>query len=303
MAAAVYAGIAAGYLPAGFLQVFPEIVGAGKVSVFVGEMFGLGTAAQGESASELGIGRQVRGVQVQAVARSPGAGDAVVERVHPGRLGVDLRELDGASGLGTGRYVVVDGVFIEAQGVGAGGIVGAHVIVVPGGVLQVPFVGTSVANDAPVDALDAGLPEEGLPLPEQGFGPVGNGVGRADGGISPAHNVEVPFQRPVFNAAGVAQAGLETVIWSKGVQGAARRDQFGVGSGRKPRVGAMGCHHVSGHVPHHDAHRRARKGAFAGRLTDVLLQSGLCLHRKGRKAPRQNGNETFHNCKITPFFA
>ena len=253
-------------------------------------MLGLGLAADGETAAQLGVGRQVGGVQVQAVSRPGRARDAVVLKMHPRGFGIALTNGHGLS-LRYGLHFQVHGVLVKAKGVGARSIVGAHVIVVPAGMLQIAFIGCSVADDAALDLLDAGLAQERFPAPEKAAGLHGYAVPGPQGGVSVADDVDITLQDAVSDLAGIANAGLETVIRAEGVEGSARGHQFQVGGGGEALVGIPGRKGVSVPVHGQDAPGGFPKRSALGLPVHILLRGRLGPGKKDRPQGGQSQEE------------
>ncbi len=291
-AVAVDIGIAAGHVPAGILQVFPEIVGAGEGAELVGEVLGLGGTVGGERAAHLGVGGQVRGVQVQAVPRSGPACQGVVLQVHPGRFRIGLLQLDGLA-FGRGFDLEVDGVLVEAEGVGTGAVVGAQVVVAPTLVLQIAFIRGSMAHDAAVDGLDAGFAQEGFPQPEQPARIGGDAVPGADGGVSVPDDVNVSHQDSVPDFTGVAQFGGEAVVRAEGVEGGAGGDQFQVGGRHQAQFGVVTAQGAAVPVHGQDPPGGSFQGTALPLLVNIALCRSLCSGKKDRNQPSEPCQEPF----------
>ena len=264
-------------------------------------MLCFGRPVRGKAAAKFGIGRQVRGIKIQAVSRSGGAGDAVIAKVHPGRFRVGLHGFHVVS-QGRCLHLQIYYIAIEAQGVTACAIIGSGVVVRPGILLQIAFISPAVTHNAPMDPLDAGFLEKGFPLPEKSVGFKGDGVFGTQRRVSSADDVQVSLERTVVqDGAGVTQAGGVTVLRAQRVEGGAGCNQFHVGSGNHPLPGIVFQEGVSIGIPRH----YAPYGAFQGAASRLPLDIFLCRGLRGRGQERQQsryGKDSSHYLQNYAFF-
>ena len=188
-------------------------MGAGEGSVFVGCLLPLWPPVYGESARKGSFSAFVGGLKIEAVPRSGRACHCLVLQLQPGSFRVCLGHVHGGSGFCSGAYLEVNCVLVEAEGAGAGSVVGPGIGILPSGMLQAAFPGASVAYYVAVDALYSCAGEDGLPLPEEGIGLICGGVGCANCGVSAANDVDVSVQRSVIvYASSIANFRFEAVL-------------------------------------------------------------------------------------------
>ena len=120
----------------------------------------------------------------------------------------------------------VDGVLIEAKPVTSCAIRGSDVLVLPCVPLDRAVEIASVSDHRTIYLLDSSLVEEAFPLGEKGVPPHCDGVLGGDCRITPADDVEIPFQDAVCDSPGVADPGREFEIRAELVHSRPCRDQF-----------------------------------------------------------------------------
>ena len=154
--------------------------------------------------------------------------------------------------------------------------------------LQIAFVDGSIAHDAAPDALDARLPEEGFPLPEQPPVLRGDAVLGTQGGVAVADEINVPLQHAVPDGTRVAHFRGEAEIRAEGVQGRAGGHQLQVGGRDHALLLVVSRQYLTVAVYGQHAPDGIFQDAASLQLVHVLLCRALCRGKMDRQQEGQS---------------
>ena len=86
----------------------------------------------------------------------------------------------------------------------------------------------SVSYYASLDMLDAGIYQDGFPLPEGGICGESTVSAGSGGGVSPAYDIKVSVEHAAGYVAAVCQRGSETPVCAKALQCQSGGDELDV---------------------------------------------------------------------------